>query len=44
MRDNVWSMQDADLGEVFRQALGAAGPDEPKPILETVVASHAVKD
>jgi protoporphyrinogen oxidase len=37
VRDNVWSMQDADLGALVRQSLATAGLEEPAPILDTVI-------
>jgi protoporphyrinogen oxidase len=36
-QDEIWSMPDSDLGELFQQALNAVGLDSPAPVLETVV-------
>jgi protoporphyrinogen oxidase len=36
-QDQIWSMPDRELGELFQQALSAFGLDNPVPVLETVV-------
>jgi protoporphyrinogen oxidase len=36
-QDEIWSMPDSDLGELFLQALGAAGLDKPQALLDIVV-------
>jgi protoporphyrinogen oxidase len=36
-QDQIWSMPDSDLGEIFLRAMAAVGLDTPSPVLDIVV-------